>query len=241
MASIDSAKPDRAQLEICESKLDGGKLKAGDVMDTVHFDFNPKDFSVSLQAGWNFKPQKKSAETPEFTGNQPRAMTVEVFLDATDQELEKDRPRKGDVSKDVELLFSCLQPTEKSLSEKKPLPPLVIFSWGKNRFTGVVKSVNATYKMFDPQGVPLRASAKVSLQEFRSAFAKQNPTSGGLRARRSHEVVLGDTLMSVAYREYGNPTWWRALAHVNGIKDPFSLRPGTSLLVPPAEDAEVMS
>ena len=42
----------------------------------------------------------------------------------------------------------------------------------------------------------------------------------------------GDSLASVAYAEYGDPTAWRAVARFNGIDDPLRCRPGTRLLLP---------
>jgi len=51
----------------------------------------------------------------------------------------------------------------------------------------------------------------------------------------------GDSLPAVAYREYGNPNLWRALAEANGVDDPLRLRPGTSLLVPSRSDATRLS
>ncbi len=77
----------------------------------------------------------------------------------------------------------------------------------------------------------------VDLQELPSETPKQNPTSGGLTARRTHTVVAGDSLPSIAYREYGHADVWRAVAEANGIDDPFRLTAGTALLLPPAEEA----
>ena len=54
--------------------------------------------------------------------------------------------------------------------------------------------------------------------------------------RRVHTVVAGDTLASLAYREYGDPTLWRPLAAFNGIDDPLRLPPGATLLLPAVED-----
>ena len=48
-----------------------------------------------------------------------------------------------------------------------------------------------------------------------------------------HRTIAGDTLASVAYAEYGDPTQWRALAAYNGIDDPMRVRTGTTLLLPP--------
>ena len=43
-----------------------------------------------------------------------------------------------------------------------------------------------------------------------------------------------DTLQSVAFSEYGDAALWRGLADLNDIDDPFRLRPGTTLMIPPA-------
>ncbi len=41
----------------------------------------------------------------------------------------------------------------------------------------------------------------------------------------------------MAYKEYGNASWWRPIAEVNGIDDPLKLIAGTRLLVPDMDDA----
>jgi nucleoid-associated protein YgaU len=69
----------------------------------------------------------------------------------------------------------------------------------------------------------------------------QNPTSGALHTRRSHVLREGDSLHSVAYAEYGDPTLWRGLAAFNGIDDPLRVRAGQSLLIPTAAEAARMS
>jgi nucleoid-associated protein YgaU len=84
--------------------------------------------------------------------------------------------------------------------------------------------------------VPIRGTATVTLKEIAAEPAKQNPTSGGRAARRSHLLVSGDTLASVAYAEYGDPALWRVLAEANGVDDPMRLSPGVTLLVPAADE-----
>ena len=39
-------------------------------------------------------------------------------------------------------------------------------------------------------------------------------------------MIVGDTLASVAYAEYGDPTLWRPLAAFNGIDDPLRVPTG---------------
>lgn len=51
-----------------------------------------------------------------------------------------------------------------------------------------------------------------------------------------HRVVAGDTLQSLAWREYGEASAWRAIAEANNIDDPSRLRSGTELVLPAAEE-----
>lgn len=224
----------KAQLDLREPVKDGKHYKAGSSTLVLPFDFNPKDYSTGLQAGWNFKPQKKPGEHPEFTGTQLRTLDLEMFLDATDED-------NGDVSATIEALMSTVRPTAKSTNANAPFPPIVVFSWGSaTAFQAVVKSVTSTLTLFRADGRPVRATCKISMQEYPTEPGKQNPSSGALRSSRSHRVVLGDTLASIANDEYGAPTLWRAIAVVNGLEDPFRLRLGRELLLPPPADAAVL-
>ena len=76
----------------------------------------------------------------------------------------------------------------------------------------------------------------MSLEELPVEAQKTNPTSGALTVRRVHTVVEGDTLASVAYREYGDAGLWRPLAAYNDVDDPMVLTRGQALLVPAIED-----
>jgi nucleoid-associated protein YgaU len=226
---------ERAKLDLREPVAKDKQFVPGSSIKVLDFDFNPKDYSMSLQAGWNFKPQKKSLERPEFTGTQPRSLEVEMFLDATDED-------DGDVSASVDALLMAVRPTDKSKNSKTPFPPIVVFSWGAAKpFVGVVKQVSATFTMFRPSGQPIRATCKISMQEYEAEPQRTNPSSGALNSTRAHTVTLGDSLASIAHAEYGAPNLWRAIAAVNELEDPFNLRVGTELLIPAPADAAALA
>ena len=225
----------KAQLDLREPVKEEKHFKPGASLKVLPFDFNPKDYSTGLQAGWNFKATKKPGEYPEYTGTQLRTLDVEMFIDATDSD-------DGDVMPTIETLLSTTRPTEKSTSANAPFPPIVVFSWGSARpFVGVVKSVTSTLTLFRQNGKPVRATCKVSMQEYPTEPGKQNPSSGTLNSSRARRVVLGDTLASIANEEYGSPTLWRAIARTNGLEDPFRLRLGRELLIPSAADAVALA
>jgi nucleoid-associated protein YgaU len=200
------------------------------------FRFNPKEYSISKSATWNRPTNKsaKSASKPEFGGVQPQAITMELFFDDWEN-------TKGDLVKDINQLLEWLKPTHDSISKKKPQPQILQFRWGSNesltKFKGFLKSVSVKYTMFKPDGKPVRATANIALEEVPDDPGKTNPTSGSIAGRRTHVVTSGDSLHSIAFDEYGDPTLWRALAQFNQIDDPLRLAPGTRLMLPSPDEA----
>jgi Contractile injection system tube protein/LysM domain len=199
----------------------------------IKFQFNPTSYTVTKRAEWERRPMKASEKVamPEYIGPQPRTIDLEIFLDDTDVAAPK-------VEKKVELLFRCLVPTDRSRKAQKPSPPWVVFGWGSSiHLVAIVTSVNANYMLFRSDGTPTRAQCTISLEEVPTKAPRQNPTSGGLAARAMHRVLAGDTLASIAFAEYDDPTRWRTIAEANDIDDPFRLRIGAELLVPPRSEA----
>ena len=226
-----AARLEHAKLEV-RSPPRAGTTTPGGVRGTIAFQFNPKQLQITKTAKWKSATQRNqsSSAAPEFTGSDPVKLTLEMFLDATDN-------MDNAVVTAVEKLFALVVPTPESLSAGKPCPPVVIFRWGGlTGFAAFVNQVQVTYTLFTPGGTPVRATAQVQIEELTPKFPGQNPTSGGDRARTTHRLVDGDTLPALAFREYGDPGRWREIAALNGLDDPTRLRPGTTLLMPNAED-----
>jgi nucleoid-associated protein YgaU len=223
-------KMDKAQLTLYEPSPGGSP---GGSRGVVRFQFNPKEVTISKSAKWERKPSKgsKTAGPPEFTGPEPAKMSLEMFLDATEA-------RDGSVVDTVEALLACCVATEQSTGQKKPSPPIVVLHWGSTAsFPAFITSVSAKFTLFNSDGTPIRAVCSVQMEEMPGEpFRKQNPTSGGKELHRVHRMIAGDTLASVAFAEYGDPTVWRALAAFNEIDDPLRTPTGTLLLVPSPEE-----
>jgi nucleoid-associated protein YgaU len=144
----------------------------------------------------------------------------------------------------IEILHMAMAPTDVSVATGDAKAPTVMFGWGPNIVMeeAYIKSMSVTYKRF-LLGVPVRAEVTVGLEAVPppSPLPPTNPTSGGLATRRTRTVVEGDSLASVAYEEYRDPTKWRALAIANALDDPMRLKPGTVLIVPDSREAETLS
>lgn len=200
------------------------------------FMYNPAELTTAKSANWN-RPQQKgagSAGRPQFTGAGPQTVQMEIWFDAWDA-------ADADVTRSVMTLFEWTKPTPRSITKKLPRPPVLGFEWGTNRILAdlkfFLKTVSAKYVLFKPDGTPVRASATISLEEVPPDQPGQNPSSGSRESRRSHLVGAGDSLHSVAYREYGDASLWRGIAAFNEIDDPLRVAAGTRLLVPTADEA----
>jgi hypothetical protein len=112
-------------------------------------------------------------------------------------------------------------------------PPIVRLMWAGQVFVGVVESLNVTYTLFTPAGIPLRAKLAVTLKEYRPAAVqvKERPTASP-DFDKTWTVRRGDTLSGIAGAVYRDPGQWRAIADANGIADPRRLVPGRTLAVP---------
>jgi nucleoid-associated protein YgaU len=202
------------------------KIEGGEKLECL---FNPKDLSVTKSNSWEAKAAPgKSAAKPTFGGGQPSELTLQLLFDGT---LLTPKVSVKDVAK---KLFDAMKATKNEGGKKnKARPPTLTFSWGAFAFEGVAKSLTVQYQMFLPDGEPIRADVKLALMQWNvEGPAGQNPTTRAHGALGTHIVRDGDSLASIAYRVYGDPTHWRAIAEANGIDDPLTLRSGRPLSVP---------
>jgi hypothetical protein len=205
--------------------------------DALQCAFNPNEYSISKSAEWRGTPSSgaRTAPTPEFVGTKPRNLRMKLLFDAW-------ASGEDSVTSAVDKLLEWCNPTASSVSQARPSPPILAFTWGQTAFfDAYLQSVEAQYTMFKQDGAPLRATVNVVLVEVPNEPAGQNPTSGSLVGHRTVRMVAGESLHSIAYREYGRADLWRGLAAENGIDDPLRLRPGTSLRIPPRERAAELS
>jgi Contractile injection system tube protein len=205
--------------------------------DMLQCAFNPSEYSISKSAEWRGTPSSgaRTAPTPEFVGTKPRNLRMKLLFDAW-------ATGEDSVTSAVDQLIEWCNPTSSSISQSRPSPPILAFTWGQSAFfDAYLQSVDAQYTMFKPDGTPLRASVSVALVEVPNEPAGQNPTSGALAGHRTARMVAGESLHSIAYREYGSAALWRGLAAENGIDDPLRVRPGTSIRIPSRERAAELS
>jgi phage protein U len=197
--------------------------------------FNPAELAIGLSNSWDSDP-KPGQQTPslQYRGGGSGTLSLELFFDTTGE----GKP----VTKYTDDLVKLMRVDTKlpGYSKKKQngRPGWVKFHWGKfHSFRCVIEQMDVRYTYFATNGEPLRAKVSLSLKQYmqENNWPAQNPTSGTPAPAGSHVLQPGETLDRLAARYYGDPFRWRPIAEANGIKDPFSLRPGRVLDIPQVE------
>jgi nucleoid-associated protein YgaU len=194
--------------------------------------FNPTSLHTTRTAAWEAqKTPSQAAPDLSYLGTDDGELTVDILLHADGEAAGRD------VRAATDDLLALLDPTVALTGRAQRRPPTVQFVWGAfSSFVAVCHSVDVTTALFDADGTPLRAVVKLSLRQFAAEIGHgpappQNPTTRATATRRSHTVVPGDSLQSIAYAQLGDPQRWREVAELNRIDDPTRLRPGQQLIV----------
>jgi len=115
-------------------------------------------------------------------------------------------------------------------------PPFLIIQWGELLFKCVLRDMSINFKLFKPDGTPLRAVAKAKFtstveNELRvRQEAKSSPDITHVRI-----VKEGDTLPMLAYQIYEDPSYYIQVAKANNLFNFRYLEPGTKIFFPPIE------
>jgi hypothetical protein len=207
----------------------------------LEFKFNPEQYTVSKSARWEphtGNRKDKAGGRPEYKGSEPQTISLKIFFDDWEAAI-------GNITKQVDQLFDWCAPSKTSVSSEKHQPAELMFFWGSNEQLAdrkfYLEKVTVNYTMFGRTGNPLRATADIALKEIPDPNAGQNPTSGAINARKTHLLAEGDTLQSIASKEYGNPNLWRGIAAFNNLDDPLRLVSGSRLLLPSTDEASEAS
>ena len=115
-------------------------------------------------------------------------------------------------------------------------PNYLIISWGTLLFKGALTEMDVEFKLFKPDGTPIRAVAKAKFQGFvedNLRAAKENNKSPDLTHYRT--VKEGDTLPLMAFNIYGDSKYYLEVARVNNIINFRKLKTGQKLFFPPLQ------
>jgi hypothetical protein len=217
--------------ETSQAAESGGVPETKDRFEAL---INPETYTLEYKVKTaEGQGQGTSGAQQKFAYTMPEELTFEFLFDST-----------GiiDGKANADGVFDDVNHFRKILTEYRPSshePYHLKLVWGNLMFKGRAIELSITYKLFNPDGQPIRAVAKAkfkgSIEEQKRA-AREDRRSPDLTHIR--KVKAGDTLPLMCYRIYGDPKYYLAVARANGLPGFRSLPVGMDLVFPPLQKSE---
>jgi len=191
---------------------------------------NPDGYQQRIQL--QYSEQQAPGTTgrlPKFAKKEPDKIDFELLFDRTG--VVNGMP-VGALGVDEDLTKLKRLTVEYKGEEHRPR--FVSIYWGTLKFDGCLETMDISYTLFNPQGLPLRAVVQVSFIgsiEDEKRLHLENSSSPDLTHVRT--VKAGDTLPLMCHRIYGDSKYYLAIAAVNELTDFRNLKEGSSLRFPP--------
>jgi len=204
---------------------------------------NPEQYKFNYKIDQNEdQASGTSAASPRFNKALPEDLELEFVFDRTGVVVDYGKSGSADdntfrdegngIIDDIEQFKKVI--FDYNGDEHKP--NYLIISWGTLLFKGTLSEMDITYKLFKPDGTPLRATARAKFKGFvedNLRVAKENNSSPDLTHIR--EVKEGDTLPLMTFRIYGDSKYYLEVAKVNRITNFRKLTVGQKIFFPPIE------
>jgi nucleoid-associated protein YgaU len=193
---------------------------------------NPEKYAYQYKIDQNEdQAPGTSAASTKFNKKLPEELDLEFLFDRTGILAGKVQTEDGIID-DIEHFKKVIL----DYSGEQHKPNYVMISWGSLLFKGSLVEMTVEFKLFKPDGTPLRAVAKAKFKGFVEddlRAAKENRSSPDLTHFRI--VKAGDNLPLMSHRIYGDPKYYLAVARANKLIDFRNLKPGQAIYFPPIQ------
>lgn len=221
---------------------------------------NPDKYSQTWKTEYiTKKAAGSSGDDPGFKASAPSELSLEFLFDRTgviphfgkdkhynkmktEGKLSDDNRKKGEKfyadidDKGIEEDLKNFKAAVFDYDGQSHKPNYLKVIWGHLVFDGILTDLTFEYKMFKPNGSPLRAIAKVKFISYIEAEKRakaEDKKSPDLTHVRT--VKAGDTLSLMTHRIYGDPKYYLEVAKANKLTNFRKLTPGQELFFPPLE------
>jgi hypothetical protein len=215
-------KLERARIYVLPGNGDG---KATDAESAIDVCFNPKEYSLDKQVGWDSEKAFSDAPNPEFKQPSPMSLSVTLQFDTYEERVSVRDKWVRQIEK-LTMMKKQLKSDSSAQDKKDNRPPTILFVWGRFVFKGVIETLSQKYTMFLSDGTPVRAECALKIRNVldqnvdsgKDQTFKKDTSSG-----RSVPVQDNDRLDLIAARELGDAGRWAEIAAYNDITDPGNI------------------
>jgi hypothetical protein len=198
---------------------------------------NPESYKRTLNVSRSpVKEIRGKGSTTSFSRIGEETLAMTLIFDTTGllpSPLGSDRMPQSGV---VEILEPLIQKMAK-VSPRTGEPYYLQLSWAQLQARCVLSSMSVDYKLFRPDGTPIRASVQLSFNSYSSSISLSRTSA--TTAKQSTQFVTvseGESLPSLCNRIYGRSDYYLDVARYNGIFAFRKLKTGSRLKFPPASE-----
>ncbi len=191
---------------------------------------NPETYQLDYKIEYNDKQgQGTSGSQQKFKMTKPEEFTFEFLFDNTGI---IDGKAKEDIWDDLKKFKKMLVDYDGQIHQPRHFKLI----WGVTLFKGRLTSLNIIFKLFKPDGTPIRVVCKCSFKgsvEENVRVAKEDAKSPDL----THEklVKTSDHLSLMSFEIYEDPRYYIQVARANGLTNFRSLEAGKKVYFPPID------
>jgi hypothetical protein len=217
---------------------------------------NPESYSVSYRVNYERAPAiGNTSSEAKYANTSPPTLNFEFLFDGTGVIPMSSGPLDGvpiagaiagaitdllDGEEDdvMAQLRKFIRVMEYSGEEHQPR--VIQLSWGKLLFVGVMSELTVDYKLFKPDGTPLRAIAKAAFDgTIDDKLREQVEGNSSPDLTHSRTVTEGDKLPLMTQKIYRSPHHYIGVAKANKLYNFRNLRAGSQLDFPPIDKSTV--
>lgn len=193
---------------------------------------NPENYSQRFQIKYTEEQSPgTSGMQLKFDKIEPRTMEFEFILDQTGALPGTSKTERG-VEDQIEEFKALTLGYDGNIHRTRYLKLI----WGTLLFKCCLENLDVTYKMFKPDGSPVRATLKAGFKEFMEderRVAEENAQSPDLTHLRI--IKEGDTLPMLSNQIYGDIKYYMHVAERNGLVNFRNMEPGSKIIFPPID------
>lgn len=194
---------------------------------------NPEKYTLKYKVEYTeAQGQGTSATQPKFVRSLPEDFETDFLFDRTGVIQGQDNSTGDGIIDDIQNFKKIV--FDYSGDEHKP--NYIMIGWGTLLFKGTLLEMSIEFKLFSPDGTPLRAVVKTKFKgsiEDDLRVAKENNNSPDLTHIRT--VKEGDTLPLMTFNIYGDSKYYLQVAAVNNLSNFRKLKVGQDIKFPPIE------
>lgn len=232
---------ERARMYRVDGPLDRAEV---DVDSKIEVQFNPTTLKVGLANSLKQNERDQTTRASQFIEKSSSNLTVELIFDTSDSylvpdgESDQEGAQKDLKDTDVRLIVKKIARTflySPDVGDEDVEPQRCLFVWGAFAFVGIMESMDETLDFFSSEGMPLRATVSLKLNESRFQYLS---TDAADAQQTTPSISNAPSSVDEAVDDVGGGTGDEpphTAAMYNGVESPRS--PGGGALSVPTANA----